>query len=360
MSLTAVLFAEQAACQTDAPLPDKMQAYIRNIHFGKIGDARPVVEYRFVGEETSAAAPNVPGGGAGSGQKGPSVYHVSVSWNLADTVQQDDMQIIIHPFFPAVFHWAPHLTPTDEHIIAQHVFRAPALIAASGKKQVIIVPDLDILKHGSPAEWYMDMNAPENTLTLGLAKSQVREHVLYTRRGGTMYPPGELHYGFYILTSDAAADLFNPWRRLLAFFWQKWGRPLYKTGAPLMHTNMEPYVQQTYAWAFDSWKKAVWQEFTLNGKQVGAPVFIVNVTQSPDWPGPVNERELRSIWNQTWFSSLRSAEGLFRYARAHRDSLLMARALKTRELALSFPQRNGFFCSVIATEMEPVEIHGKF
>lgn len=134
MSLTAVLFTEQAVCQTDAPLPDKMQAYIRNIHFGKIGDARPAVEYRFVGEDRNAVAPNVPDGGAGSGQAEPSVYHVAVSWNLKDTVQQDDMQITVHPSFPAVFHWAPHLTPTDEHIIAQHVFRAPALIAASGKK----------------------------------------------------------------------------------------------------------------------------------------------------------------------------------------------------------------------------------
>ena len=37
----------------------------------------------------------------------------------------------------------------------------------------------------------------------------------------------------------------------------------------------------------------------------------------------------------------------------------MNKALKTKELALSFPQQNGFFPSVIATEMERVEIEGK-
>ena len=66
-----------------------------------------------------------------------------------------------------------------------------------------------------------------------------------------------------------------------------------------------PYVEHTYAWAFDTWEKAVWQEFALGDKTVGAPVFIVNQTQSPNHPGPVDEREFRSVWNQAWFSSLR-------------------------------------------------------
>lgn len=105
---------------------------------------------------------------------------------------------------------------------------------------------------------------------------------------------------------------------------------LFKQGNPV-DTNLERYVEHTYNWAFNTWSESVWQEFSLNGKRVGAPVFIVNVTQSPNYPGEVNEREFRSIWNQAWFSSLRSASGLFRYAR------------RTKELALSFPQTNGFF-----------------
>ena len=64
-----------------------------------------------------------------------------------------------------------------------------------------------------------------------------------------------------------------------------------------------PYVKHTYKWAFDGWKKSVWQEFDLNGKKAGAPVFIVDVTQSPNYKGVRNEREFRSIWNQAWFSS---------------------------------------------------------
>lgn len=154
-------------------------------------------------------------------------------------------------------------------------------------------------------------------------------------------------------------DIKNPWRKPLAFMWQRWGRPLFQSGEPLHQKELLPYVQQTYDWAFNCWKNAVWQEFELNGKKVGAPVFIVNVTQSPNYKEPVNEREFRSIWNQAWFNSLRSAQGLYRYARREKNDSLRQKAMMTKELSLSFPQKNGFFKSVIATEMEDVMINGK-
>lgn len=109
----------------------------------------------------------------------------------------------------------------------------------------------------------------------------------------------------------------------------------------------------------NSWSENVWQQFELDGNKVGAPVFIVNVTQSPNYPGEINEREFRSIWNQAWFSSLRSASGLYRYARRTGNRELLAKANLTKELALSFPQRNGFFYGLIGTEMHEVEIDGK-
>ncbi len=121
-----------------------------------------------------------------------------------------------------------------------------------------------------------------------------------------------------------------------------------------MKGNLTPYVEHTYRWAFEGWREAVWQEFELEGKRVGAPVFIVNETQSPNYPGEVNEREFRSIWNQAWFSSLRSASGLFRWARARGSEDLMAKARMTKELALLAPMTDGIFPALIATEMETV------
>lgn len=285
---------------------------------------------------------------------------ITLTWRLSDTLHVDDWQLNIHPDFTPDFHWSPHLTPMDEHIIGQHVFRAPALIVASEpeQKQLTIIPDLDLLQNENSVPWYMDMNAPDNKLTLGAADQRVKEHVLFKRAEKTVFPPGEFKFGFYVMTNSDDSALSNPFRKPLEFMWNRWGGPGYDEGEP-MEGDLEPYVEHTYNWAFNSWEENVWQEFELEGQKVGAPAFIINVTQSPNYPGEVDEREFRSIWNQTWFSSLRSAQGVFRYARRTGDEELMERAKLTKELALSFPQKEGFFPGLIATEMKEIEIDGE-
>lgn len=322
----------------DKPFPAQLKPYIQSITYQPINGQYPKVSYAPIEKN---------------------ITKVSLEWNLADSIKQDDWQVNIIPGFNPNFHWAPHLTPTDDHIIAQHVFRAPALIAASSQKQITIIPDLDILQLKQSPDWYMDLNAAKNTLTLGMSKSQVKEHTAYVRAPGTTYAPGKLVYGFYIMTEAGKNALANPWRKSLDFFWKNWGNKAYQDAKKSQPADMEPLVAHTYNWAFKNWKDVVWQEFDLNGKQVGAPQFIVNVTQSPNYPGEVNEREFRSIWNQAWFNSLRSAQGLYRYAKRTGNKEFLDYALKTKELALAFPQTKGFFPGLIATEMEQVEINGK-
>src|SRR5690606_3430991 len=129
--------------------------------------------------------------------------------------------------------------------------------------------------------------------------------------------------------------------------------PLFEQGEPISG-KMDHYVKHTYDWAFRSWLKPVWEAFVIEGKKVGAPTFIVNVTQRPNYPGEVDEREFRSVWNQVWFSSLRSASGLYRYARRTGDKALLEKANLTKELALSYPKKEGFFYGLIGTDMELV------
>ncbi|PKQ44449.1 glycoside hydrolase family protein [Confluentibacter flavum] len=286
------------------------------------------------------------------------IVTVNLKFDIKDTLKQNDWRLDITPNFRPNFHWAPHLTPTDQHIIAQHVFRAPALIVSGEGKQLVVMPNLDLLKNGTPVKWYMDMDAPKNKLTLGLSDNKVDEHVLFKRKNGNIYLPQKLEFSFTIMVSDNPDEINNPWRKPLAYFWKNWGAPLYESGMPLS-TDLELFVKHTYDWAFNSWKDVVWQEFELNGKKVGAPVFIVNATQSPNYPDKIDEREFRSIWNQVWFSSLRSASGLYRYASRTKNTNLKEKARMGKELALSFPQKKGFFKGLIATEMEEVVIDGK-
>lgn len=283
--------------------------------------------------------------------------HIKLIFHLTDSIAQDNWQLDIKPAFEPVFNWAPHLTPTDKNIIAQHVFRSPALIAANDQKVLIVVPDLDIINKRPSVRWYMDMDALSNMLTLGMSNSKVTEHVIFERDSGAVYPPGDVEFGFYLIAYGDQASIENPFRRTASFFWSRWGTGLFVKDKPATNDLM-PYVEHTYNWAFHSWKDQVWQQFRLNGKQVGAATFIVNVTQSPNYPGVVNEREFRSIWNQAWFSSLRSAGGLYRYARRTGNDSLKSKALMTKELALSFPKKEGFFYGLIATDMEQQEVEG--
>ena len=286
------------------------------------------------------------------------LVHVKLSFTIESLLRQDDWQMRLLPGFKPTFHWSPHLTPTSAHIIDQHVFRSPALIVSDDRQVLALIPDLDILQKGTAARWYLDMDAEQNRLILGMSNYTVHDHVLFQRALGASYPEGIVDVGFYLLFSSSEDAVHNPFRKPLDFMWSRWGNQLFKSGYPLKG-SLEPYVEHTYNWAFNSWSDSVWQEFTLNDKKVGAPVFIVNITQSPNYTGEVNEREFRSIWNQAWFSSLRSASGLYRYARRHGIDSLLEKALMTKELALSFPQHEGFFHGLIGTEMEEVEIDGK-
>jgi len=320
-----------------AELPGSFQNSVRSVRFNKLGNYSGIGEIKEIDSH---------------------ILKVRFVFQLKEPVQQDDWQVNITPAFDPVFNLAPHLTPTDNHIIDQHVFRSPALIVADEEQMLAVIPDPDIMKSGTPVRWYMDMNALKNELTLGMSESKLTDHVLYERASGAFYPEGHVEYGFYILRSSEEEDVRNPFRKVLSFLWSNWGHDLFLAGNPLSG-DLSSYVEHTYNWAFNFWKESVWQEFSLEGKTVGAPVFIVNTTQSPNYPGQVNEREFRSIWNQTWFSSLRSASGLYRYARRTGNDDLMKKACMTKELALLFPQKEGFFYGLIATEMEEVEIDGK-
>ena len=335
------------ACRTEAPvdttgsldIPAGLKPYLGSVSWDRLGGDYPGVRIHKIRE---------------------GCYRLTVNHEIKNDggIQQDDWQIRLTPAFAPSFHWMPHLTPEEGHIVDQHAFRAPALIVRNEGLVLAAIPDLDIMLEGTPVRWYMDLEAEDNRLTFGMSEYEVVPGLFYTRKPGAAYPAGPVQFAIYLLVSQDPQDIANPWRTPLSMMWDRWGRPLYEKGQPLQ-PDLDAYVRHTYTWAFESWKKSVWQEFPWNGRRVGAPVFIVNVTQSPNYPGEINEREFRSIWNQAWFSSLRSASGLFRYARRTGRDDLLEKARLTKELALAAPVHAGFFDTVIATEMESVEIAGQ-
>ena len=283
---------------------------------------------------------------------------VRLLWEISRSVQQDELTVPFDILLKPDFWWAPHLAPEEGYVVAQHVFRSPALIVQDGIQTLALVPDLDAVggREGNP--WFLDYDAVGRKMWLGLVNTQIPEHVLFKKKSGMVLKPGQVELGFYITAYRDREPVRNPWRKTSAFLWERWGRRLYAEGEPIQ-APLQAYIRHTYNWAFKGWGKFVWQEFDLNGRRVGAPQFIVNISQSPNYPGEWYQREFLSVWNQAWFSSLRSASGLFRFARLTGNNELLRLACLTKELALSAPMKDGIFPSVIRTTNREVKIGGK-
>lgn len=310
--------------QTKIPVDPKLSGFIREIKADTLGGIYPDL---LIKEE----------------ERG--LLSLEFQYELQGPISQDDCAVRILMGFRPDFFWMPHLTPDDRNIAAQHIFRTPALIARGEGKTLILIPDVET---PVPVPRYLDLDACQRVMTIGLSNSRVSGHVFYEKAPGAKYPAQKICLRFYLI--PVFQEIENPFRPVLHFFWSRYG----KAGSALLPAmdKMDTYCRRTYNWAYRSWKDVVWQEFAQDGISMGAPCFIVTVFQRPDNPQICSERETRSIWNQAWFCSLRSASGLFRYARRHQDAELLEYARKTKELALAFPQQDGLFDSVIATRMK--------
>jgi hypothetical protein len=292
-------------------------------------------------------------GDAGGGWK-----KVTMRWELQREVKQDELAIAFKLAFEPDFWWSPHLAPSEGYVVGQHVFRAPAIIVQKERTTLVIAPDLDIVGKRRENPWFMDFDAPKGEIKIGMVHTDIPKHVLFRKKPGMVFSPGVVELGFYISAYNDEGKVRNPWKRVAEFHWERWGRPLLDAGEPI-NAPLDTYVEHTYNWAFDTWGKSVWQEFDIDGKRVGAPQFIVNISQSPNYPGVWYQREFLSIWNQAWFSSLRSASGLYRYAKRIGDKNLESKALMTKELALAAPMKDGLFPGMIKTDNVEVTIEGK-
>jgi hypothetical protein len=302
---------------------------------------------------TGSAAPDIELGELANGW-----WQVRMCWEVTREVTQDELSVEFDLTIVPDFWWAPHLAPDEGYVVGQHVFRAPALIVQSESHTLVVAPDLDMVGQRPENPWFMDYDATRNKMWLGMVRTEVPEHVLFRKLPDMAFAPGTVEISFFIAAYHDRGTVSNPWSKVARFQWERWGRSLYARGEPIA-APLDNYVRHTYDWAFDGWGDFVWQEFDLDGVQVGAPQFIVNISQSPNYPGVWRQREFLSIWNQAWFSSLRSAAGLYRYARRVQDEELLTKARLTKELALAAPMEGGIFPAVIRTENETVDIEGR-
>ncbi|UVI33379.1 hypothetical protein [Paenibacillus spongiae] len=242
--------------------------------------------------------------------------------------------------------WKPHLSPSEGMTIGDKVFRSPAIVLEDAARLAALIPDLDHMEKNRIIPHVMDYVQDRHALLYGCSDYTEKGHVYYELTPVPRSLPDnadQLVMKFYFMEWKKCPSVTRDLRPVEQALWALYGGPRMEVvGLPELR-ELETYASHTYAWAFDRWKDVTWQQFELNGTQVGGVVFIVKATQKPGLGQENVWREPKSLWNQAWFCSLRSAYGYYLWGRNRGRPDWMDKALLALEFALQAPQTDGLF-----------------
>ncbi len=262
---------------------------------------------------------------------------------------------LIHDFDHPTTTWLPHVSPYPDTVIGDHSLRSPAIVLADKKRVLVLLVDADDIEAAHKHGWkvWLDYDRAARKIRVAAGAYEVGKfHVAYVPTD-LAYKGQSARIRVHLVTSDKAADIADPYGLASRELWRRWGHKGFAVGGSQRATFLA-YCDHVANWAFApeprGWGDTVWQQFQLDGKECGAPAFIVDVTQHPSVPMDQRKwREQRSVWNQAWFSNQRTANGLLRYARRVGSSDLEHRARLMTNIALAAPQTDGLFPSVFTT-----------
>jgi hypothetical protein len=248
--------------------------------------------------------------------------------------------------------WIPHVAPFPDSVIGDHSLRSPAMLFANDSLALALIPDVDDLQYALENGYrvWLDYDHPDRMIRVCAGAYETAHfHVAY-KPVPLDYTGQKARVRLHLLVGAEKADLGNPYGLVTRWLWDRWGRNGLREGGS-QRAPFASYQAHVVNWAFEpepkGWADTVWQEFSIKGRKCGAPAFIVDVAQHPSVPVDQRRwREQRSVWNQAWFSTQRSANGLLRYARKVGRKDLEDRARLMTRVALSAPLTDGLFPSV--------------
>ncbi len=243
--------------------------------------------------------------------------------------------------------WKPHLAPEANMTIGDKSFRSPAIIMENDERLCALVPDLSHLQEHRAIPHIMDYVLEGSKLSYGLCDYEEAGHVYYemTPKPHQVSGPLEVRFHLACWQKEAGAPRrdFRPVERLLWELTAALNMRIGDTPAQWMQ-QLELYPLRAYEWALESsWSRLTWQQFRIGDREAGGIVFIVTATQKPGEGKEDQWREPKSIWNQAWFCSMRSAYGIRLTGERKGKPEWVDKGQRMLELALSAPQTNGLF-----------------
>lgn len=271
--------------------------------------------------------------------------HVMVTAEFRERIELQHL-LSTYSFLPGNeldFVFTPQLRPEDDEVIADHTFRAPALLFQRQEDCAALIPDLQTIDGRmrpvrSGADVRVDV-APLSFLSFGLLPWEKKGHVYYSHSDSTraiVEAGTPLTFGYYVFV-NASASWDGGYQAIVRFQWERFGRPNFlRARGP----QAEPFV---------SYKRKAWEQFVplvaLDTVYGGKPVTLLRQERLA-WSNKLSQAANNDNWFNVWFNSLRTAYGMYLHARATGNEQLKKRAIGNLNLALSAPQYDGISPSI--------------
>jgi hypothetical protein len=310
----------------------------------------------------------------------PQAHRVECVLRCERPVRLDFIETRYHPpFARSTWAWTPYLRPTENDIIADAVFRSPAVVIGDDAQAFALMPDLAAwpARGGTYLDFIRDNDSRSpSRLAHGIGAWRTRAHIFFSRRPAQirLAAGDELRWAHYVVPLAPNKD--EALVRVAAFLWRRFARR--GDTAP----QALPFAELERAAIGRIFAPDLFHEFTHDGRAVAG--MITQTVTARRRPRVMDERGVqryvthqRAVMRgfrflsqyvftnrvgyrlmtaflhtgrlkiapmvsfQTWFNQARTAVGSALHAARIGDAARAAQAAKIIELALAAPMEHG-------------------
>ena len=295
------------------------------------------------------------------------------------------------------FKWIPHVRPKENYIIADHVFRSPAITYNKDQYSFAFIPDIDLLSRNRPFQSFMDFNLMVNPpqFFYGFGNYKASSHIFFKhnpRKQMKVKKGTEVSFGYFIKIFNGVSYA-EVLKKVNTFLWNSFGRAL-------LYDNWEPQVlpydlntEEAFKAIFERHK--LWVNFEINGTTCGG-VFqntwmgkrkrkikfvspdkiakhktknisqiagqesllgkiVMHFSNSPFWIKrfdwltrhiPIVQRTAE-IWFNAWFLNLRTAYSFRYFGELWKNIELKEKGIQILNTVMNLPRIRGAFPTVV-------------
>lgn len=189
------------------------------------------------------------------------------------------------------YRFTPHLHPEAGQVIADQVFRSPALILGGEGLSVALIPDIEALETLQGQGLRAAMTLDGRLVTYALTDHRVEGHIFFREKAFPGFPlrrGKEVRLAYFLLLSREEGRALH--RRVNTFLWERFGRPRLATHAE-GERGLEDLAVLATRWIFLDDENWVW--LGAEGDECGGVyAFNVHSRRPPMRTGPLTGRLL--------------------------------------------------------------------